>query len=241
VVGPDGSRIHSFHPGGECTRVRAARKDPWNVLGVTVRVASERQADLVGEVCQVVDGILQGEVFEVLGCEVRERRGSAPVAVLQDDSGGSDLLGDDSGGAVGAEIASVAGGVDLAGGEEDDWRAWKGLLVLASCRCCGEVALTWPLPEGSVVEVELLESAQILVVVVNVLLEGGIAHTPGVLPVSARQMAHGAPSVHLIAMASRNRHRADQHGQKDLPHDRGAASVCRRLIIPRRREKAVSQ
>ena len=97
-----------------------------------MRVASERQADLLSEVCQVVDGVLQGEVFEVLGCQVCEWRGSAPVAVLQYDCRSSDLLGDDSSGAVGAEIAGVAGGVDLAGGEEDDWGACGRLSVLAS-------------------------------------------------------------------------------------------------------------
>ena len=86
-------------------------------------MAGKGQADLVGEVCQVVDGVFQGEVFEVLGRQVRERRGSAPVAVLQDDCRSSDLLGNDSSGAVGTEVAGVASGVDLAGGEEDDWGA----------------------------------------------------------------------------------------------------------------------
>jgi hypothetical protein len=100
-----------------------------------VRVASEGQADLVGEVCQVVDGVLQGEVFEVLGRQVREGCGSAPVAVLEDDCCGTDLLGDDSSGTVGAEVAGVASGVDLAGGEEDDWGACM-LSILVSCGCC---------------------------------------------------------------------------------------------------------
>ena len=97
-----------------------------------MRVASERQTDLFSEVRQVVDGVLQGEVFEVLGCEVCEGCGSAPVAVLQYDCRSSDLLGDDSSGAVGSEVAGVAGGVDLAGGEENDWGACGGLSVLAS-------------------------------------------------------------------------------------------------------------
>ena len=136
MVGPDRTGIHSFHPSSQGARVRAAREDPRNILGITVRVASERQADLVGEVCQVVDGVFQGEVSEVLSRQVRERRGSAPVAVLEDDRGGSDLFGDDSGGAVGAEVAGVAGGVDLAWGEEDDWGACEGLSVLETCRSC---------------------------------------------------------------------------------------------------------
>jgi len=123
VVSPDGARVDSFHPGSECTRIGATGEDPWDVLGVAVRVASERQTDLFGEVCQVVDGVFQGQVFEVLGREVCEGCGSAPVAVLQNNCCSSDLLGDDSSGAVGAEIAGVAGSVDLAGGEEDDWGA----------------------------------------------------------------------------------------------------------------------
>ena len=80
-------------------------------------------------------------------------------------------------------------------------------------------ALTRSLPVGRVVEVELLKRAQIRVAVVDVLLEGGIAHAPGVLPVSAWQMAHGAPSVHLITVPSGNRHGANQRGEKDVPHD----------------------
>jgi hypothetical protein len=101
-------------------------------------------------------------------------------------------------------------------------------------------ALTWTLPEGSVVEVELLESAQIRVAVINVLLEGRIAHASGVLPVSAWQMSHGAPSIHLIAVASGDRHGADQRDQKDASHGGGVLSVCRRLRISCR-EKAMSQ
>ena len=101
-------------------------------------------------------------------------------------------------------------------------------------------ALTRSLPESSVVEVELLERAQVLVVVINVLLEGRIAHAPDVLPVSAGQMSHGAPSVHLIAVASRHCHRADQRGQKDLPHGGGDVAVCCRLRIPSCGEKAGS-
>jgi hypothetical protein len=97
--------------------------------------------------------------------------------------------------------------------------------VLKVWRSVTLAALTRPFPEGGVVEVELLERAQIRIAVINVLLEGRIAHAPDVLPVSARQMPHGAPSVHLIAMASRHRHRADQRGQKDLPHGGGDVPV----------------
>jgi len=41
--------------------------------------------------------------------------------VLEDDSSGTDALGDDSRRAVRGQVAGVAGGVDLTGSEEDDW------------------------------------------------------------------------------------------------------------------------
>jgi len=88
---------------------------------------------------------------------------------------------------------------------------------------------------SSVVEIELLKGAQIRVAMINVLLESGITHAPGVFPVSAWQMSHCAPSVHLIAVASRHGHRANQRGQKDLPHGGGDVPVyyCRLKIACR--------
>jgi hypothetical protein len=61
---------------------------------------------------------------------------------------------------------------------------------------------TWSFPKGGVVVVELLESAQIRVSVVDELLEGAISHATDRLPVSAREMTHGSPAIHLIAVAS---------------------------------------
>lgn len=110
--------------------------------------------------------------------------------------------------------------------------------VLKVWRSVTLAELTRPFPEGGVVEVELLERAQIWIAVIDVLLESRIAHAPDVLPVSAGQMSHCAPSVHLIAVASRDCHRADQRGQKDLPHSGDDVPVCCRLRIPSCREIA---
>jgi hypothetical protein len=52
--------------------------------------------------------------------------------VFQHNGGSTDLLSDDTSGAVCAEVAGVAGCVDLAGSEEDDWRA----CVVLSVSCC---------------------------------------------------------------------------------------------------------
>lgn len=243
MVSPDGSRIHSFHPGSQSARVRATGEDPWDVLGIAVRVTGERQANCVGEVCQVVDGVFQGQVLKIFSRQLCEGRRSAPVSVLQDDRGCSNLLGDDSSGAVGAEIAGVAGSIDFAGGEENDWRACRRLSAAAACIAI-LARLTRPLPECGVVVVELLKRAQIRVAVVNVLLERGVAHATDMLPISAWQMAHGAPSVHLVAVASRHCHRADQRGQKDFPHgsidNRQVPGCVRLVIITPCREKAGS-
>ena len=48
--------------------------------------------------------------------------------MFQNDGGSTDLLSDDTGGAVGAEVARVASCVDLAGSEEDD----RGACVILS-------------------------------------------------------------------------------------------------------------
>lgn len=61
---------------------------------------------------------------------------------------------------------------------------------------------TWSFPKGGVVVVELLECAQVRVAVVDELLEGGITNAADGLPVFARQMAHGAPAVHVLAVTS---------------------------------------
>jgi hypothetical protein len=70
-----------------------------------------------------VDGVLESQVLEVLGGQVSERCGCAPVTVLQNDGSSSDLLSDDTSGAVGAEVAGIASCVDFTRCEEDDWRA----------------------------------------------------------------------------------------------------------------------
>jgi hypothetical protein len=128
VVCPDGARVYSLDPSSQCTRIRSTREDPWHIFRVAVRVLRERQLDFVGEVGEIVDCVVQGEVLKVLGSQVGERCGSTPVAVLQHDGGSTDLLSNDTSGAVGAKVAGVAGCVDLAGCEEDD----RGACVVLS-------------------------------------------------------------------------------------------------------------
>jgi hypothetical protein len=52
--------------------------------------------------------------------------------VLQDNGSSSDLLSNDTSGAVGAEVAGISCGVDFTGCEEDDWGAWIALLVISA-------------------------------------------------------------------------------------------------------------
>lgn len=131
VVCPNSARVYSLDPSSQCTRVRSTREDPRHILGVAVRVLRERQADLVGEVGEIVDCVVQGKVLEVFGSQVGEWCGCTPVAVFQHNSGSTDLLSDDTSGAVGGEVAGVASRVDLAGCEEDNWRACVVSLVAA--------------------------------------------------------------------------------------------------------------
>jgi len=131
VVRPDGAWVHSLDPSSQCTRVRSTREDPRHIFSIAVRVLRERQADLVGEVGEIVDCVVQGKVLEVLGSQVCEWCGCTPVAVFQHNSGSTDLLSDDTSSAVGSEVAGVASCVDLAWCEEDDWRACVVSLVAA--------------------------------------------------------------------------------------------------------------
>jgi hypothetical protein len=123
MVSPDGAGVYSFCPRSQSTGVRSAGENPWHVFGIAVRVFGKRQTDFVGEVGQIVDGVLESQILEVLSGQVGERCGCAPVAVLQDNGGSSDLLSDNSSGAVGAEIAGIASCVDFTGCEEDNWGA----------------------------------------------------------------------------------------------------------------------
>jgi hypothetical protein len=101
---------------------------------------------------------------------------------------------------------------------------------------------TWSFPKGGVVEVELLELAQVRVAVVDELLEGAISHATHRLPVSAREMAHSPPAVHLIAVSSgdgrceqRCKSKVLHGGEDDLvrqsdSYSRTAEATC--LFIP---------
>lgn len=76
---------------------------------------------------------------------------------------------------------------------------------------------TWSLPIRSIIVVELLERAKVGVVVVDDLLESGIANTARRLPVFTRQMSHGSPVVHVLVAAS-GRGRREQRGEHEKLH-----------------------
>jgi hypothetical protein len=78
---------------------------------------------------------------------------------------------------------------------------------------------TWSFPEGGVVVVELFESTQIRVTVVDELLKGAISHATHRLPVSAGEMAHRSPSIHLISVASGDgRRTCKQRSKSEVLH-----------------------
>ena len=81
----------------------------------------------------------------------------------------------------------------------------------------GERSHTWSFPIRSIVVVELLERAKVGVVVVDDLLEGGIANTARRLPVFTRQMAHGPPVVHVLVAAS-GHSRREQRSEHEKLH-----------------------
>lgn len=76
---------------------------------------------------------------------------------------------------------------------------------------------TWSLPIRSIIVVELLERAKVGVVVVDDLLESGIANAARRLPVFTRQMSHGSPVVHVLVAAS-GHSRREQRGEHEKLH-----------------------
>lgn len=76
---------------------------------------------------------------------------------------------------------------------------------------------TWSFPKRSIVVVELLERAKVGVVVVDDLLESGIASAANNLEVFARQMAHRPPVLHVLVAAS-GHSRREQRGEHEKLH-----------------------
>jgi hypothetical protein len=78
------------------------------------------------------------------------------------------------------------------------------------------------LPIGCVVVVKLLERAEIRIAVVDELFKCGITDTTNGFPVSSWEMAHGPPSVHVLAVASGNGGgRGEQRGEYEMLHGGG--------------------
>ena len=76
---------------------------------------------------------------------------------------------------------------------------------------------TWSFPIRSIIVVELLKRAKVGVVVVDDLLESGIANTARRLPVFTRQMAHRPPVVHVL-VATGGHSRREQRSEHEKLH-----------------------
>ena len=155
MVSPERARGLGLGPGGERAAVRPAREDPGRTGGVTGAVAAKGQHHVAREVGRVEDRVLQRQVLQVFGAEGVVGRAGAPVAVLHHHHGALDCLREQPrDGAVG-QVARVAVGSNLAGGEEDDGRSRAGVEL---------GAVPEPLREGAQPRVgvvdELLEDAR---------------------------------------------------------------------------------
>lgn len=123
VISPERARVNALDPRREGAAVAATGEHPRHAVGVAAGVGGEGELDVVGKVRRVVDGVLQREVLQVLGGQGLVRARLAPVAVLEDDGGRAELLGDSSGECPVGQVSGVTRGCDLARGEEDDGRA----------------------------------------------------------------------------------------------------------------------
>ncbi|KAI7028355.1 serine carboxypeptidase [Hortaea werneckii] len=85
---------------------------PGSTLSIHAESAPE-QLDVVGEVCHVMDGVLEGEVAHVRRGELGERRRGAPVAVFKHNRRSTNLLGHYARSPVGGEIARSRANRDL--------------------------------------------------------------------------------------------------------------------------------
>lgn len=157
VISPERARIHGLDPRGEGAAVATAREYPGHAVGITATVGGKRELDVVGKIRRVVNGVLQGQVLQVLGGQFVVRARLAPVPVLEEDGCRAQLLGQETGEGPVGQVSCIPGGGDLARGEEDDGRA-------------GALPVLGAPPEG------LAKSALGGVRVVEDLLEGAVPH-----------------------------------------------------------------
>lgn len=155
-ISPVRPRRERSRPARQRARVRPAGHDPRRVLRITLAARIKGQLDRLRKVNIVLDGVLEREVRQRLGRQRIVRARVAPVAVLHHDDGAADRLGEHAGDGAVRQVARVRRGGDLARVEEDDGRAGPG-------------------PELRAPPVVLREGAQGGLVVVDELLEGGVA------------------------------------------------------------------
>lgn len=121
VVGPERARVNALDPRREGAAVATAGEHPGHAVGIAAGVGGEGELDVLGEVRRVVDGVLQGQILQVLGGQLVVRARVAPVPVLEDDSGRAELLRQGTSESPVGQVTGISCRCDLARGEEYDW------------------------------------------------------------------------------------------------------------------------
>lgn len=122
VVGPERARVNALDPRREGAAVATAGEHPGHAVGIAASIGGERELDILGEVRRVVDGVLQGQILQVLGGQLVVRARVAPVPVLEDDGGRAELLRQGTGESPVRQVSGISCRCNLARGEEDDGR-----------------------------------------------------------------------------------------------------------------------
>lgn len=97
MVSPERARVNALNPRREGTAIATTGEHPGHAVGIAAGVGSERELDVVGKIRRVVDGILEGQILQVLGGQLVKRARLAPVPVLEENRGPADLLSQSTG------------------------------------------------------------------------------------------------------------------------------------------------
>lgn len=97
LVSPEDAGEEGVDPGSEGAGVRATGEDPGRLVGLAGALWVKGKLDVLGEVDEVLGGVVDGELLQVGGGLEFVGRAVAVVAMLEVDDGAADVLAQHTG------------------------------------------------------------------------------------------------------------------------------------------------